>query len=55
MHTKEDIERMIAYARQEGEEVGLEKVAKSMFAKGVDAKTISEYTGLPIETIKSLK
>lgn len=58
MHTKEDIERMIAYARQEGrmegKAEGMEKVAKTMLAKGVDVETISEYTGLAVETINSL-
>ena len=63
MHTKEDIERMIAYAKdsglKEGEEIGMEKgmlkgklsVAKSMLEKGMDIQHISELTGLSPEAI----
>lgn len=39
----------------EGKAEGMEKVAKTMLAKGVDVETISEYTGLAVETINSLK
>ncbi|MED5011079.1 hypothetical protein P9852_06360, partial [Geobacillus stearothermophilus] len=44
---------------EKGIEKGMEKakldVAKRMLAKGFDADTIHELTGLPLETIEQLK
>ena len=62
MHSKEDIERMIAYAKEEGMEEGMEKgmekgtalVAKAMLEKGMDVETIASVTGLSAEQIQSL-
>lgn len=58
MHSKEDIERMIAYAKEEGMEKGMEKgkalVAKAMLEKGMDLETIVSVTGLSVEQIQSL-
>ena len=66
MHSKEDIERMIAYAKEEGMEEGMEKgmvqgmekgtalVAKAMLEKGMDVETIVSVTGLSVEQIQSL-
>lgn len=58
MHSKEDIERMIAYAKEEGMEKGMEKgtalVAKAMLEKGMDVETIASVTGLSAEQIQSL-
>lgn len=58
MHSKEDIERMIAYAKEEGMEEGMEKgtalVAKAMLEKGMDLETIASVTGLSAEQIQSL-
>ena len=62
MHSKEDIERMIAYAKEEGVEIGREAgreegkllVAKAMLEKGMDLETIVSVTGLSVEQIQSL-
>jgi len=62
MHTKEDIERMIAYAKEEGVEIGREAgreegkllVAKAMLKKRMDVETIASLTGLSVEQIQSL-
>lgn len=54
MHSKEDIERMIAYAKEEGMEKGTALVAKAMLEKGMDAETIASVTGLSVKQIQSL-
>ena len=54
MHSKEDIERMIAYAKEEGMEKGRALVAKAMLEKGMDVETIASVTGLSVEQIQSL-
>ena len=54
MHSKEDIERMIAYAKEEGMEKGKTLVAKAMLEKGMDLETIVSVTGLSVEQIQSL-
>ena len=41
--------------KQEGIEIGLEKVAKKMLEKNYSPETISELTGLSEEEIKALK
>ena len=55
MHTKEDIERMIAYARGEGREQGREDVARKMLGKGIEPALISDLTGLTAEAIQALR
>lgn len=59
MTTKEDIQRMIAYAedhgREEGKAEGKVEIAKAMLSKGMDVETISELTGLTSEAILALK
>jgi conserved hypothetical protein (putative transposase or invertase) len=55
MHTKEDIERMIDYAREEGmEKVNLDH-AKKMLAAQCSVDFISQITGLSPEAIQSLQ
>lgn len=63
MHTKEDIERMIDYAREEGLEKGMEEgmekeklsLTKSLRDLNVPVETISRATGLSQEEIMALK
>lgn len=62
MHTKEDIQRMIEYAKEEGQRKGKEEgreeasvsIAKTMLKKGMEAQDISELTGLPVDAVKAL-
>lgn len=62
MHTKEDIERMIEYAKEEGQRKGKEEgreeasvsIAKTMLKKGMEVQVISELTGLPVDAVKAL-
>lgn len=58
MHTKEDIQRMIEYAKEESERKGREEekisIAKAMLKKGMEAQGISELTGLSVEAVKAL-
>ena len=59
MHTKEDIERMIEYAREEGMEKGMEKTnldhAKKMLASECSVDLIAQITGLSPEAIQALQ
>ena len=71
MHTKEDIERMIDYAKNEGIEIGMEKgkeigreearhestefIAKKMLKMDMEIETISSVTGMSREQIRSLQ
>ena len=59
MHTKEDIERMIDYAREEGVEKGVEKTnldhAKKMLASECSVDLIAQITGLSPEAIQALQ
>ena len=63
MHTKEDIERMIDYAREEGMEKGVEKGvektnldhAKKMLAAKCSVDLIAQITGLSQEAIQALQ
>ena len=62
MHTKEDIERMIDYAKNEGIEIGREEarhesiefMAKKMLKMGLEIETISSVTGMSPEQIRFL-
>ena len=71
MTTKEDINRMIAFAEDKGEQRGMEKgmekgmeqgiekeklsLAKRMLEKGYDVETIAELTELSVPAIQALK
>ena len=58
-YEKKGMEKGIEKGIEKGMEKGMEKakldVAKRMLAKGFDADTIHELTGLPLETIEQLK
>ena len=43
-----------AEGRKEGEAIGIQKTAKKMKEEGMDVKTISKLTDLPIEEIEKL-
>ena len=67
MTTKEDINRMIAFAEDKGEQRGMEKgieqgiekeklaLAKRMLEKGYEVETVAELTELPVPAIQALK
>ena len=55
MHTKEDIERMIDYAREEGMEKTNLDHARKMLAAQCSVDFISQITGLSPETIETLE
>ena len=67
MTTKEDINRMIAFAEDKGEQRGMEKgieqgiekeklaLAKRMLEKGYDVETVAELTELSVPAIQALK
>ena len=44
----------IAQGRQQGRAEGIASVARSMKAKGMDAATISELTGIGIDEVRAL-
>ena len=44
----------IAQGRQQGRAEGVASVARSMKAKGMDAATISELTGIDIDEVRKL-
>ena len=48
------MEKGRAEGRAEGEAIGIQKTAKKMKDEGIDAKTISKLTDLPIEEIEKL-
>ncbi len=50
----EGMQQGIAKGIEQGRAEGIAKVAKSMLAKGIDAKTIADITGLPEEDINRL-
>ena len=59
MTTERDIRNQIAFARdkglEEGEAKGKAEIAKAMLAKGFDASTILELTGLTAEQLSAMK
>ena len=59
MTTERDIRNQIAFARDKGLEEGASlrnvEIAKAMKAKGFDAATIRELTGLSAEEIEALR
>ena len=55
MHTKEDIERMIDYAREEGGEKRSIAIVKNMLAAGCTVEFIAQVTGLSPEAIQALQ
>ena len=55
MHTKEDIERMIDYAREEGVEKTNLDHAKKMLAAKCSVDLIAQITGLSPEVIQALQ
>ena len=55
MHTQEDIERMIDYAREEGRTKEKQEVALSFKKLGVSVDLIAQATGLSPEAIQALQ
>jgi predicted transposase/invertase (TIGR01784 family) len=52
--TEWKLEDALVVEREEGREEGREEIAKNALAKGLPLETISEITGLDIETIRSI-
>ncbi|PIE83871.1 MAG: hypothetical protein CSA07_05110 [Bacteroidia bacterium] len=51
---EQGIERGMEKGMEKGIEQGMEKVARSMLARGMDAKTVAELTGLSLERVMDL-
>jgi predicted transposase/invertase (TIGR01784 family) len=55
MMNRYDYKATIAYAKEEGEAIGLKRVARNMLAKGFSVADVLKATNLPREQIRVLR